>query len=238
MVVGGLSRDYYPCTHRRHPNLWGFLDRYWYWVRYIGLMSLNLATLNERRMGDPKKCSHLLGELTNLGVNVATVQETHFTCAADCQVLEDDYVVLPAYSNHSSVGVFQVVRCSLNTDVNLAFADEGNRLVVADVAIKSFKFGVVAIYAPNIAAEQVSFIQQLALFLNDPKWTVFVGDWNAILDPKIDTFHFIEQTDHRLVMVNLRLVNRSSLAGKWKFNTSLLEIRDFWNWLESLISRR
>ena len=49
------------------------------------------------------------------------------------------------------------------------------------------------------------------------------------------TFHWIRQTDPKLVRVSLRLANRPSLAGYWKFNTSLLKIWDFWEWLESLI---
>ena len=51
------------------------------------------------------------------------------------------------------------------------------------------------------------------------------------------TFHLIAWTDHKLIRVSLRLVNRPSLAGYWKFNTSLLEIRDFRDRLESLIQR-
>ena len=47
----------------------------------------------------------------------------------------------------------------------------------------------------------------------------------------------IAWTDHKLVRVSLRLVNRPSLAGYWNFNTSLLEIRDFRDRLESLIQR-
>ena len=50
-------------------------------------------------------------------------------------------------------------------------------------------------------------------------------------------FHLIAWTDHKLVRVSLRLANRPSLAGYWKFNTSLLEIRDFRDRLESLIQR-
>ena len=46
----------------------------------------------------------------------------------------------------------------------------------------------------------------------------------------------IAWTDHKLVRVSLRLAN-SSLAGYWKFNTSLLVIRDFWDRLESLIKQ-
>ena len=51
------------------------------------------------------------------------------------------------------------------------------------------------------------------------------------------TFHLIAWTDHKLVRVSLRLANRPSLVGYWKFNTSLLEIRDFRDRLESLIKR-
>ena len=178
---------------------------------------------------------------------------------------------------------------------------------MADVAVKSFKFRLVAVYASNIAAERVSFFRRLGPFLDDTKRLVLMDDWNAILDPKIDkvgrgasragrcesslvgfvtrhglvdrfrldhpgremwtwldssssakvgsyldrvlvrradidfvscsTFHLIAWTDHKLVRVSLRLANRPSLAGYWKFNTSLLEIRDFRDRLKSLIQR-
>ena len=51
------------------------------------------------------------------------------------------------------------------------------------------------------------------------------------------TLHLKALTDHKLVRINLRLANRPSLAGYWKFSISLLEIRDFRDRLESLIKR-
>ena len=56
----------------------------------MGFIALNFATFNARGLRDPSKRVHLLGELWNLSVNVAAVQETHFNCAADFRVLEDD----------------------------------------------------------------------------------------------------------------------------------------------------
>ena len=196
---------------------------------------------------------------------------------------------------------------SLDADVDVVFAGDGGQLVVVDVAVKSFKFRLVAVYAPNIVVERVSFFRRLAPFLDDTKRLVLMGDWNAILDPKIDkfgrgarrvgrcesslaglmslhdlvdrfrlnhpgremwtwlhispsakvgsyldrvlvrradidfvscpTFHLIAWTDPNLVRVSLLLANRPSLAGYWNFNTSLLDIRDFWDRLESLIQR-
>ena len=68
--------------------------------------------------------------------------------------------------------------------------------------------------------------------------------WDRVLVRRADldfvscpTFHLIAWTHHKLFRVSLRLANRPSLAGYWKFNTSLLEIRDFQERLESLIKR-
>ena len=49
----------------------------------MGLMALNLASVNVRGLRDSSKCTRLLGELKNLGVEAAAVQETHFPCGAD-----------------------------------------------------------------------------------------------------------------------------------------------------------
>ena len=190
-------------------------------------------------------------------------------------------------------------------DVDVVFAGDGSRLVVADVAVKSLKFRLVVVYAPNTPVERVSFFRRLTPFLDDSKPLVLMGDWNGILDPKIGkvgrgaswlgrcenslvdfmarhdlvdrfrldhpgremwtwldsspsarvgsnldsvrradsdfvscpTFHLIAWTDRKLARVSQRFANRPILAGYWKFNTSLLEIQDFRDRLESLIKR-
>ena len=76
---------------------------------------------------------------------VAAVQETHFTCGADYRVLESDFNVFSAYGSRTSAGVSLLVGRSLDADVDVVFASDGGRLVVADVAVKSFKFRLVAV---------------------------------------------------------------------------------------------
>ena len=85
-----------------------------------------------------------------------------------------------------TVGCWKAILTFSDADVDVIFAGDGGRLVEADVAVKSFKFRLVAVYASNIAAEMVSFFRRLAPFLDDTKRLVLMGDWNAILDPKID----------------------------------------------------
>ena len=138
------------------------------------------------RQRDSSKCACLLVELKNLSVDIAGLQETHFICAANCRVLGSDFNVFSAYYSRSSAGVSLLVGASLDADVDIVFAGDGSRLVVADVAVKSFKFRLVAVYAPNIAAERVSFFRRSAPFRDESMRLVLTTDWNAILDPKTD----------------------------------------------------
>ena len=85
-----------------------------------------------------------------------------------------------------SAEVSLLVGRSLNAIVNFVFAGDGGRLVVTDVAVKSFEFRLVVVYAPNSVGERRFFFRRLEPFLDDPKQIILVGDWNVILDPKID----------------------------------------------------
>ena len=85
-----------------------------------------------------------------------------------------------------NTGVSLLVERSPDANVNNVFASNKGRLVVADVAVKSFEFQLVVVYAPNIDVEGVSLFRRLAPFLDVSKRLVLMGDWNAILDLKLD----------------------------------------------------
>ena len=82
-------------------------------------------------------------------------------------MLESDFNVFSAYGSRTSVGVSLLIGRIFDADVDVDFAGDGGRLVVADVAVKRFKFRLVAVYAPNIIAERVSFFRRLAPFRDD-----------------------------------------------------------------------
>ena len=129
-----------------------------------------------------------------------------------------------------ALGVSLLVRRSLTGDVDLVSAGDGGQLAVADVAVKSFKFRLVAVYAPNIAAERVSFFRRLVPFLDDTKRLVLMGDWNAILAPKIDKVgrgaRRLEKCESRLV----GLMTRYDLVDRFRLDHPEWEM---WTWLDS-----
>ena len=174
-------------------------------------MFLNLATLNARWRRDPSKYACLLGELSNLCVNVAAVQETHFTCAEDWRVLRDDFDVFSAFDSRCSTGTSLLVGRSLN-------AGDGGRLVVADNAVKGFEFRVVAVYALNSVGERCSFFRRLKPFLDDPKRIILVGDWNAILDPKIDKARWGASGSDRYESSLINLMVQHDLVDRFRLD--------------------
>ena len=101
---------------------------------------------------------------------------------------------------------------------------------MADVTVESFKFRLVVVYEPNTAAERVSFFRWLAPFLDDSKRLVLMGDWNAILDPKID---MVGQGASRLGRCESSLVDlmiRHDMVDRFRLDHPEREI---WTWLDS-----
>ena len=138
-------------------------------------MLLNLASLNVRELRDPSKCARLLSEFSNLSVDVVASDSLHLRSRGSgaggwlCRSF--------------SAGDSLLIGRSLNVDVDLFFAGDRGRLFVA---MKSFAIRVIAIYVPNYIGQRRSLFRRLEPFLGYSKRIVLVGDWNAILHPKLD----------------------------------------------------
>ena len=121
--------------------------------------------------------------------------------------------------------------------LTVVFASDGGRLVVADVAVKSFKFRLVVVYAPgtavyasNIAVERVSFFHRLMPFLDESKRLVLMGDWNAILDPKINKVGWGASRLGRYESSLVGLMTRHDLVDRFRLDHSGQEM---WTWVDS-----
>ena len=193
----------------------------------MGPISLNLATLNARGLRDPSKCVHLLVELSNLSVNVASVQETRFTYAADCRALEKDFIIFSAHDRRSSAGVSLQIRRDLDADVNVVFAVDWGRLVVVDVAIKSFKLRVTVVYAPYIAPKGASF-STVGTIPRRSEAASFSGWLES--DPKIDKVRRGAKRDGRCESSLIDLMARHDLVDMFRLDHPGRQMR---TWLDS-----
>ena len=94
---------------------------------------------------------------------------------------------------------------------------------------------MVAVYAPNIVAETISFFQRLAPFLDNPKRIVLMGDWNAIPDTKIDWVGRGARGSARCETSLIDFMARYDLVDRFRLDHPG---REMWTWLDSLPSVR
>ena len=196
-------------------------------------MDLFLASLNARGLRDRGRASRVLRDLLNLKADVVALQETHFVCQADERVLADDYVVFSAYGDRHSRGVSLLVKRSLGASVNVVFAGAAGRLIVADVAVNSRKFRIVVVYAPNTPGERVSFFRELGPYLTFSERLVLVGDWNAILDPKLDKGGRGASGKERCERSLIDMMARNDLIDRYRLDHPGEEM---WTWTPSSLS--
>ena len=74
-----------------------------------------------------------------------------------------------SFIQHSAAAVSLLVGRSLDAIVNVVFAGDKGRLLVADIDVKTFEFRIAAVYAPNIAGERRLFFRRLGSFLDASK---------------------------------------------------------------------
>ena len=103
-------------------------------------------------------------------------------------------------------------------DVAFVFVDDRVRLIEADVAVKSYAFRVVAVYAPNSVGETHLFFRCSGLFFDDPRRVVLVGDWNEILDSKINKTGRDAQRLHRCESSLNNFTNRHDLFNRFRMD--------------------
>lgn len=141
--------------------------------------------MNALGLKDQIKAARLLRHLLTFGIVVAAIQETHFIWEVDARVLPSNFVVYSVYGNRLAKCVSLVDKGTFDANVELVRVNAEGRLVVVYIAVNNSSFRIVAFYTPNDQTERVSFFCRSGLFLVDSPCLVFMGDRNAILDPKI-----------------------------------------------------
>ena len=93
-------------------------------------------------------------------------------------MLERDYVIF------SAEGVSLLVGHSLKTKIDI-FVDTAGQWIIVNINMKSFKFWVVALYVSNCTGETFLFSAVRGI-PGRLRANSIIGEWNEILDPKLD----------------------------------------------------
>lgn len=148
---------------------------------------LKLISWNVRGLNSPHKQSLVFSYLKKYKPHIICLQETHLT-GTMVWYLKRPWLATQyhaTYSNYSQ-GVSILLARSLPAEILLVKTDPAGRFIILTLRIVSTIFTLVNIYVPPPFSPDVLSHLSLLLLSRSPSPLLFVGDFNAVLDPAMD----------------------------------------------------
>ena len=169
--------------------------------------NIHLLTLNVQGVRDRNKQRRVY-EWSKQKASILFLQETHLTDDT-FQTFDKQFkgTVVHSFGTSNSRGIAILIHSSICHNVLNVYRDTYGRLIV-NVEIDQVTYSLVNIYAPNYQGDRNIFFKQLLEKISQHAQglILWAGDFNEILDPKIDRR------------------NRTKIPKKTKASTSLCNI--------------
>ena len=151
--------------------------------------NIHLLTLNVQGVRDKNKQARLFQWGKQQKANILFLQETHIT--NDIQQNFDrqfNGTVAHSPGTSNSRGVAILIHSSINHKVLNTYNDVFGRILILNVEIDAQIYSLINVYAPNNPNDRNSFFKQTSDKIAEyAQGTILLGgDFNEILDPKLD----------------------------------------------------
>lgn len=181
-------------------------------------MVMKVVTLNVRGFRSAAKQLRVKGILESLNVDIALLQETHFSSCSDVAALQK---ILPWKGIHSfgtrlSAGVAALVAPTFQGRVVKFARDVQGRVLTLDVARGGRLLRLANVYAPNEYRERNDFFANLGGYLNGRRDLLVAGDFNCVLDQARDVIGGTQRYQPWKGRELQRLVNAGALVDAWR----------------------
>lgn len=178
---------------------------------------LQILSLNINGLNSPQKRKKTFNKLIRRNLDVIVIQETHIK-EQHRQVLECPKMgkMFASLSQHKKRGVVIYIRESILA--KQIYKDTEGRILVVEMTINQKRIIVVGIYAPNGGQEQ--FYRKLYNTLRaiDCENICIMGDFNAIIDRKLDYKSKEERKGPRRILpkVFFKMVDELGMRDIWR----------------------
>jgi len=140
-------------------------------------------------MGDHRKRNQIFTWLKDKSYKIYCIQETHSTPVNEERWRSEwGGPILFNHGSSNSRGLMVLFQENVLYTVHQTLRDDSGRWIILDVTIDSFRFCLVNIYAPN--TDDPSFFvdieNNVQAFTTSGLYSVIVGDFNTVLDVKMD----------------------------------------------------
>ena len=181
---------------------------------------MNICSLNARGLGDRKKRKSMFQFIRRYGADIVLMQEAHIKDMQQLKLWESEWGG-PMYascgeSNSKGVLIMLSLKCGLQ--LKNVKTDHDGRIVCGQVIGEQCCFTLCNIYAPNV--DDAEFFHELVRIMDDELYsesegTVLGGDFNLVMQPKIDHNNLLHNHSNSLHVLN-ELMEQKGLADVWR----------------------
>ena len=161
---------------------------------------LRISTLNCQGLNKLNKILLIKDMLRVEKVDIGFLQETHIAHDENrCNLVKHlhDYNVFCELSEDKTRGVAIIIKKTLNLKVE-NFRAYNNRCISLDIKMDGRSFNLFNVYAPNLPEEQISFIEDLTVYIANKRHVVLGGDFNFVEDNLLDRNNVEKNTNNKL----------------------------------------
>ena len=159
---------------------------------------LKILSANCQGLRDKNKRPDVINYFNESKAGVICLQDTHLTVndAKDLRQLCNCECILSGSSTNSR-GVAIILKNNFEYEITQTEIDPEGNYICLDLNIPSFSIRLISIYAPNV--DKPLFFENLNRLIeeNNQNYILICGDFNLVLNPKIDTYNYININNPR-----------------------------------------
>ena len=207
-------------------------------------------SVNCQGLGDYKKRKDVFQYLRNFKANVYCLQDTHFTKNIETQIITEwgSHCLFSSYTSNAR-GVCVMFNTNFDYKIEKVSEDESGNFLIVQFTTDEKKITLRTLYGPNV--DNPDFYTNISNKLQDFEQDnlILCGDFNLILDPKVDCFNYLHVNNQRArnKLLNLkteigmidpyRETNPNTRRYTWRKRTPLKQARlDFFLITEQLLT--
>ena len=183
-------------------------------------INLKIVSFNVRGLRNHKKRKTLFHTFKKNGYDIICLQETYLL-KNDMAMIEKEWgsKFHITEGTKRSKGLLTLFSKRFQDDC-LSLVKEGERFIISSISLENTNFTIFNVYAPCIHTEKFRFLNNIVdnvnnLQLNQDSNLIILGDFNMVLDNKLDILAGEKHND-RIVNSFNNLVNELFLVDIWR----------------------
>ena len=180
---------------------------------------LKILSFNVRGLNDEMKRCDVFSYLQTQKNDIYCIQDTHCTSKSEFNFRKNwGSKVYHSYGTSRSRGVAIMFGQNIDSKVLNVVTDRVGNYIIMHMQVLETEFCIVNIYGPN--ADEPDFYTNLFDIVAgfETSTIVICGDWNMVLDQKLDTKHYVRDNNIRARQRVLVLKTQFDLQDPWRVN--------------------